>query len=297
VEGNIGTALQAAGLGAIAASALIIGALIGIYAKPKQKIVATVMAFGSGALISALALELATESFNKGKEEAAFGNEQAAFFALAIGFVGGGILYWSLNALVESRGGFLRKRATLRRFLHRRKLEATPEEHHEHVAPPTHAEVQAAAHAEHKENEGAPLAIFMGALIDGIPESVVIGSELMVGAALNPTFLIAVFISNLPEAMSSAAGMTHAGFSVRRIMGLWIGLTVASAFAAFAGNLLLAGNVTVVATVDAIAGGGILAMLASTMMPEAFEQGGPSVSISTIVGFLAAYYFHAAGGG
>ena len=55
-------------------------------------------------------------------------------------------------------------------------------------------------------------------------------------------------------------------------------------------------NATVVATVDAIAGGGILAMLASTMMPEAFEQGGPSVSISTIIGFLAAYYFHAAGG-
>src|SRR6266542_4462671 len=244
--GALGTALQAGLLGGIAASALIIGALIGIYARPKQWIVASVMAFGAGALISALALELADESFSKGKEAAAFGNEQAAFFALAAGFVGGGILYWGLNALVESRGAFLRKRSTLRRFLHRRKLEATAEEHHDTVALPTHAEVQA-AHVEHKESGGAPVAIFMGALIDGIPESVVIGSELAAGVALtaiNPTFLIAVFISNLPEAMSSAAGMTHAGFSVRRIMGLWVGLTIASAVAAFVGNLLLAGNVT-----------------------------------------------------
>jgi ZIP family zinc transporter len=279
----------------LAASALLVGALIGIYARPKQWVVATVMAFGAGALISALALELADESFNKGKEAAAFGSEQTAFVALAIGFVGGGIIYWGLNALVESRGGFLRKRATLKRFLHRRKLAATPAEHHDAVAEPTHAEV-AAAHAEHAQSGGAPVAIFLGALIDGIPESVVIGSELIAGAAINPTFMIAVFISNLPEAMSSAAGMTHAGFSVRRIMALWIGLTLASALSSFLGNLLLAGNATVIATVDAIAGGGILAMLASTMMPEAFEQGGPSVSISTIVGFLAAYYFHAAGG-
>ena len=298
---QLGTAFQAALVGGFAASALIVGALMGIYARPKQWVVAMVMAFGAGALISALALELADESFNKGKEAAAFGNESSAFMALAIGFVGGGVVYWGLNALLESHGAFLRKRATLSRVLHRRKKAQVPEDQHNHIAPPSTAELHA-AHAEHAQSGGAPLAIFLGALLDGIPESLVIGSQLAAGATLvslltaNPTFVIAVFISNLPEAMSSAAGMRSAGLPVRRIMGLWVGLTIASALASFVGNLLLASNTAVIATVDAIAGGGILAMLASTMIPEAFDEGGASVSIATIAGFLAAYYFHAAGG-
>ena len=158
------------------------------------------------------------------------------------------------------------------------------------------AELVKALETEFGVSAAAPVAIFLGALLDGIPESLVIGAELVAGAAFNPTFVAAVFISNLPEAMSSAAGMKQAGFTTRRIMGLWTGLTVASAVASFLGNLLLAeSNPALVAVVDAVAGGGILAMLASTMMPEAFEQGGPSVSLSTIAGFLAAFFFHALG--
>ncbi|HEU5315966.1 MAG TPA: hypothetical protein VFX49_07635, partial [Chloroflexota bacterium] len=91
---------------------------------------------------------------------------------------------------------------------------------------------------------------------------------------------------------SSAAGMKRAGFSQARIFGLWGGLVVASAVAAALGNLFLAeASPTLITLVEAIAGGGILAMLASTMMPEAFEHGGPSVGLSTIAGFLSAFYF------
>ena len=464
-------AFYAGGLGALSASALVAGALLGIYAKPTQKIIAAVMAFGSGALIAALALELASEAHEKG-----------GFLALATGFLGGGILYWSLNHVIESQGGFLRKRATRRRFILRHKekqakaLTEQQDQRHllrhlprpltarlaNHVQPrhyepgdfifkagekgdalfvinqgevrlvggantaaeaavdgalsqawrevfghksaekadvapandpsklpadpkgrrfdpgetfgesalltgrarscsavaetsvdalrldrkalqqmvessprlalavsrilaqrlglagqheaeleaevahwretPGHdpgvvtAAEEQALHEAHKANAAAPVAIFLGALLDGIPESLVIGAELVAGAAFNPTFVAAVFISNLPEAMSSAAGMKQAGFTTRRIMGLWTGLTVASAVASFLGNLLLAeSNPALVAVVDAVAGGGILAMLASTMMPEAFEQGGPSVSLSTIAGFLAAFFFHALG--
>ncbi len=464
-------AFYAGGLGALSASALVAGALLGIYAKPTQKIIAAVMAFGSGALIAALALELASEAHEKG-----------GFLALATGFLGGGILYWSLNHVIESKGGFLRKRATRRRFILRHKekqakaLTEQQDQRHllrhlprpltarlaNHVQPrhyepgdfifkagekgdalfvinqgevrlvggantaaeaavdgalsqawrevfghksaekadvapandpsklpadpkgrrfdpgetfgesalltgrarscsavaetsvdalrldrkalqqmvessprlalavsrilaqrlglagqheaeleaevahwretPGHdpgvvtAAEEQALHEAHKANAAAPVAIFLGALLDGIPESLVIGAELVAGAAFNPTFVAAVFISNLPEAMSSAAGMKQAGFTTRRVMGLWTGLTVASAVASFLGNLLLAeSNPALVAVVDAVAGGGILAMLASTMMPEAFEQGGPSVSLSTIAGFLAAFFFHALG--
>lgn len=464
-------AFYAGGLGALSASALVAGALLGIYAKPTQKVIAAVMAFGSGALIAALALELASEAHEKG-----------GFIALAAGFLGGGILYWSLNHVIESQGGFLRKRATRRRFILRHKekqakaLTEQQDQRHllrhlprpltarlaNHVQPrhyepgdfifkagekgdalfvinqgevrlvggantaaeaavdgalsqawrevfghksaekadvapandpsklpadpkgrrfdpgetfgesalltgrarscsavaetsvdalrldrkalqqmvessprlalavsrilaqrlglagqheaeleaevahwretPGHdpgvvtAAEEQALHEAHKANAATPVAIFLGALLDGIPESLVIGAELVAGAAFNPTFVAAVFISNLPEAMSSAAGMKQAGFTTRRVMGLWTGLTVASAVASFLGNLLLAeSNPALVAVVDAVAGGGILAMLASTMMPEAFEQGGPSVSLSTIAGFLAAFFFHALG--
>ena len=136
------------------------------------------------------------------------------------------------------------------------------------------------------------MAIFLGALLDGIPESVVIGAGFTTLAAFHPTFLVAVFLSNFPEAMSSAAGMQRAGFSRRRVFGLWGGLVVASAIAAALGNAFLAeAPPTLLTFVEAVAGGGILAMLASTMMPEAYEHGGPSVGLATIAGFLSAFYF------
>jgi zinc transporter ZupT len=139
---------------------------------------------------------------------------------------------------------------------------------------------------------GAPLAIFLGALLDGIPESVVIGAGFTSLASLNLTFLVAVFLANLPEAMASAAGMRHGGFTTRRIFTLWGGLVVGGAIAAALGNLFLtSAPPTLLTFVEAIAGGGILAMVAATMMPEAFEQGGSSVALATIAGFLSALVF------
>ncbi|MBI3970000.1 MAG: cyclic nucleotide-binding domain-containing protein [Chloroflexi bacterium] len=148
----------------------------------------------------------------------------------------------------------------------------------------------------HGGSSGAPIGIFLGALLDGIPESIVIGAGFTTLASFNPTFLVAVFMSNLPEAMSSAAGMRHGGFSARRIFSLWGGLVVGSAIAAALGNVFLASAApTAITFVEALAGGGILAMLAATMMPEAFEHGGPSVGLSTIAGFLSAFLFTALG--
>jgi CRP-like cAMP-binding protein len=139
---------------------------------------------------------------------------------------------------------------------------------------------------------GAPLAIFLGAMLDGIPESLVIGSSFTSFGSFKFTFLAAVFISNLPEAIASAKGMKDAGFSHVKVFALWIGLIVAGALAAALGNIFLASAPPAVLTlVGAIAGGGILAMVASVMMPEAYEDGGPSVGIATIAGFLTAFLF------
>ncbi|MDS4070582.1 MAG: cyclic nucleotide-binding domain-containing protein [Candidatus Competibacter sp.] len=140
---------------------------------------------------------------------------------------------------------------------------------------------------------GVPLAIFLGALLDGIPESVVIGSNFVSLESFRFTFLVAVFLSNLPEAIGSAAGMKQAGFGMKRIFTLWGLLVIAGAVAAALGNAFLSGAPPALLTlVGAIAGGGILAMVSSVMMPEAYEDGGPAVGLATIAGFLGAFLFN-----
>lgn len=138
----------------------------------------------------------------------------------------------------------------------------------------------------------AAFAIFLGAMLDTIPESVVIGSAYVSLENFNVAFLAAVFLSNLPEAIASSIAMRGAGFSTFKIFGLWGSLIVAGAIAAALGNVFLAHAApTALTLVGAIAGGGILAMVASVMMPEAYEDGGPSVGLATIAGFLLAFLF------
>lgn len=135
----------------------------------------------------------------------------------------------------------------------------------------------------------APLAIVVGTLIDNIPESVVIGMNAGDGH-FGWSFLLAVFISNFPEALSSAAGMRQAGTKKHQILGLWIGVVILSGFCAVAGYFWQSSTSELFeAIAQAISGGAILAMLASTMMPEAYELGGSSVAFSTILGFLLGF--------
>lgn len=139
---------------------------------------------------------------------------------------------------------------------------------------------------------GSPLALFLGATLDGIPASVVIGSSFESIDAFRFTFLVAIFLSSIPEAIGSTLGMRQAGFSTRRIFTLWSLLVLAAALAAALGSVFLAGAPPVLLTlVGAVAGGGILAMVASVMMPEAYEDGGSTVGMATIVGFLTAFLF------
>lgn len=135
----------------------------------------------------------------------------------------------------------------------------------------------------------APMAILVGTLFDNIPESIVIGMNTHV-SPLGGAFLFAVFISNFPEALSSAFGMRQAGISNRRILTLWFSAVLASGLMAIVGYAIRGSQMPmVVAVAQAIAGGGILAMLTSTMMPEAYELGGSSVAYATIMGFLTGF--------
>lgn len=154
----------------------------------------------------------------------------------------------------------------------------------------THAEESALL--QNQAKTGSPLALFLGAMMDTIPESIVIGAGFLSFATYDFTFLAAVFLSNLPEAMASSNAMLKAGFARWRIFSLWGALILSGAIAAAMGNAyLLETSPALITFVEALAGGGILAMVASVMMPEAYEDGGPEVGLLTIAGFLAAFFF------
>jgi zinc transporter, ZIP family len=142
-------------------------------------------------------------------------------------------------------------------------------------------------------DEGSPLAIVLGAVLDGIPESIVLGLTLLEGGSVSLAFIAAVFISNLPEGLAASTGLKASGWSTARIVGLWTAVTLVSALAAAAGYGLF-GNASplTVAFVLAFAGGAVLTMLADTMMPEAFTHAGPLVGLFTTAGFALAFALH-----
>jgi ZIP family zinc transporter len=242
------TWLQAGLWGLLGGGALVIGALIAWLVPVPPKVVASVMAFGSGVLISAVAFDLMEEAVKTG-----------GLLPTAIGFLGGAAVYLAANLTLARRGARHRKRSG----------DQQPSE---------------------SEQSGSGAAIAIGALLDGIPESVVLGLGLLGGGTISLSVLAAVFISNVPEGLSSAAGMKNNGRSARYIFGVWIGIALASGLAALIGYLAIGGAPSeVVAVITAIAAGAILTMIADTMMPEAFENTHAWTGLITTVGFLTAF--------
>ena len=143
------------------------------------------------------------------------------------------------------------------------------------------------------QESGSPLSIVLGTVLDGIPESMVIGLTILEGGAVGAAYLAAVFISNLPESVSASSGLLAGGWSKSRVLGMWSGIALVSALSSMAGyGLFQDSSPGVVAFVLAFAGGAILTMLANTMMPEAFEHGGRWVGVATTLGFSVAYTLH-----
>lgn len=180
--------------------------------------------------------------------------KSGGFDAAAVGLVLGGVLFFVADMAVQRKGGHHRKRS------------------------------------QGQQSGGSATAIAIGALMDGIPESVAIGVSLIKGGTVGFVMVIAVFLSNIPEGLSAAAGMKKAGHSKAYIFGLWSGVVVISAISSLAGYFFLAdasGNI--IGGIQAFAAGAILTMLASTMMPEAYEEGGPLVGLITTLGFLVAF--------
>lgn len=234
--------------GWLAGGALLLGAAAGWWLKLPVRLTASVMAFGSGVLLSALSFELMDEAQRRG-----------GLLAAGLGFVAGAAVYTGLNALLARRGAKHRKRSG----------QQQPSE---------------------DEQSGSGLAIALGALLDGIPESIVIGTSMLAGKGVSLVAVVAIFLSNLPEGLSSATGMKKAKRSALYVFGLWAGIAFVSGLASVVGYVAFDGaNPALVAGVMTTAAGAMLAMLIDTMIPEAFEESHAVAGVVGVLGFLCAF--------
>jgi len=414
--------------GIISAVSLPLGALLALKWSPKPRVLASMMAIGAGALLAALTIDLVAVSVDKGH-----------FYPLAIGMIAGGLFFVLLNKIVNSKGGFLRKTATILThitkkdtarqkmlfkqlskvkffhsltpsqaqliipYLHRYRYrqgkimvhEGDPgdlffiiesgsalvmddknnsvvsllnandtygiielmtnithnynvvvkEDMHAWVInkmsldriislnPSLAAELkslvtekihllevanvipaekagnwynEALSHFEEKkasvtqsdvneevkEHGNASMAIWMGIMLDGIPESIVIGSSLLLHPTMSMSLLAGLFLSNFPEALSSSVGMKKQKMSNMKILMMWTSIMIVTGLGAFFGNIFFENvSPTMFALVDGLAAGAMLTMIAETMVPEAFHIGGTVTGLSALAGFLATLLF------
>lgn len=243
--------------GLIGGGTLLLGAGIAWFVEIPKRVVAAIMALGAGVLISTLAYELVAEAV-----------EDGGLVPTVVGFIGGAVLYIVADWLVSR----------------------PPRDH-----PSRHGKRPAnvvARRATATLGGGSGMAIAIGALIDGIPESIVMGLS-VIGGGISIPIVAAVAISNIPEGLGSTAELKRSGASGRRIALLWSGIALVTVIAAVVGYVAFqTAPPELTALVTTIAAGGLLAMICSTMIPEAFEEQHLLTGLWATVGFLAAFVLH-----
>lgn len=142
-------------------------------------------------------------------------------------------------------------------------------------------------------DEGSGLSILLGALLDGVPETAVLGLTILQTGEVGIAMLVAVFISNLPEGIAATTTLIEGGWKRSLVLEIWGAVVLACGLAAAAGYVLLDGASTgVISFVFAFSGGAVLTMLANSLMPEAYEHAGRPVGSVTVLGFIVAYGIH-----
>jgi zinc transporter, ZIP family len=228
---------QAALWGGIASLSLLIGALMGIFLHIPKKVVAFIMALGTGLIIGSATFDLLSEAEGK-----------ADLMYLMSMFLLGALIFTLFEMFLSKKGGSERKRS-----------KKNPHGH-------------------------SGLAIYVGTIMDAIPESIIIGVSFIESQSMQWVFIIAIFISNLPESLSSSIGFKLDQYSTKKIIYLWGSVVILSSLSSMLGYVFLQDAPESTSyIIGAFGAGGLLAMVSSTMMPEAYEEGGP------IVGFLSSF--------
>jgi zinc transporter, ZIP family len=239
--------LVAFGWGLLAASSLVVGAVVAMLVRLGNRAIGLIMGFGAGVLISAVAFDLVEEA-----ADAVTGQG-----VVVLGLFVGCLVFAGGDWLIARLGGKHRKGPL------------------------------------GKQSEGSGPAIVLGTVLDGIPESIVIGLTIFVGGEVGVAYLVAVFLSNLPEAISSTTGLLAGGWKKARVLWMWVAIAIVSGLASAAGyGLFQNAAPEVIAFVLTFAAGAILTMLANTMIPEAFEHGGRWAGIVLTLGFAIAFTLH-----
>ncbi|MBT2680427.1 ZIP family metal transporter [Bacillus sp. ISL-35] len=183
--------------------------------------------------------------------------QEGGILASSIGFVAGASIFTLLDILVSRKGASDRKRSGK------------------------------------QADENAGIAIFIGTIMDAIPESIMIGASLLEQNTVSFLLVIAIFVSNIPEGLSSTAGLRKSGYSRLKISVMWISVLVIATLSSWSGYFFLQdASEALMAGISGFAGGGIIAMIASTMMPEAYEESGPVTGLITALGLLASLVLH-----
>ncbi|HYF25921.1 MAG TPA: hypothetical protein VD931_09305 [Baekduia sp.] len=229
--------------GIAASSALVIGAAVGSRVDVSKLVTGVLLAFASGALISALAFELFEEAFHLGGATRA-----------GLGLLAGAAVFVSVDT-----------------WLDRRVAGEPGPEQREVVASPT-----------------VGWALLAAVTLDGVPENLALGVSLVEGASV--TLLVAIFFSNLPESLVGAAAMRQGGRAPRQVVGIWLLCAALLAASVVLGRGVAGGlGDPVLAVALGFAGGAVLASLADTLMPEAFEHGRPLNAFATAAGFFISF--------
>jgi zinc transporter, ZIP family len=222
---------EALGWGALAASSLLIGALVGLARPWPPRLIGLVLGFGAGALMSAVSFELAQD-----------GVEVGGGAAVAIGLAVGALTYYVCAGMIERPG---------------------------------------------KSDAGAALAL--GAFLDGIPEQLVLGLGIALGDGVGVGLLAAIFVSNLPEAIGSAAAMQEGGRTRHDVVRLWSAVAAVCALASVIGYAIAdATSGSLQGGVNGFAAGALVVMLVDSMIPEATRQAGRTTGLATTLGFAVA---------
>ncbi|WP_457973660.1 ZIP family metal transporter [Arthrobacter sp. D1-17] len=251
--------------GVVASSALIVGALIGVRFELPKRLLAILLSFAAGALITALSFELFEDAYRQG-----------GIWRAALGLLTGAVVFTSLSALLD-------------RWAQPGAGATPPDEFQGSAKLDTDAAAAEKAAGSVSTRGAAGMALLAAVTLDGVPENVALGVALGEGTG-GLALLAAIFVSNLPEALVGAASMRSQGKSPGAVMGLWAVCAALLVAAVVVGAGPLSGaEPETISLPLAFAAGAVIASLADTLMPEAYEHGGPAVALSTAAGFVLSF--------